>query len=53
MVTVLKEICNRYDAAEYFLKTINGKIEEICCHEKLFIEDVIYFHYLYFVVSFF
>lgn len=53
MVTVLKEICNSYDAAEDLLKTINGKIEEICSHEKLFIEDLIYFHYLYFAVSFF
>ena len=53
MVTVLKEIYNSYDAAEDLLKTINGKIEEICSHEKLFIEDLIYFHYLYFAVSFF
>ena len=53
MVTVLKEICNSYDAAEDLLKTINGKIEEICSHEKLFIEDLIYFHYLHFVLAFF
>ena len=37
---ILKDICNKYDGAEDFF---NEKIEELCSHEKLFLEEIIYF----------
>ena len=37
---VLKEICEKYDGEEDFL---NDRIEEICSHEKLSTEEIIYF----------
>ena len=36
---VFKEICDKFDGAGQF---INYSIEEICSHEKLFVEEVIY-----------
>ena len=49
--TVLKEASKKYDGAEEFM---NQKIEEICCQEKLSVEEVTYFVYeiLRVVVSF-
>ena len=44
---VLKEVSEKYDGAENFIK---NKIKEICSHEKLPAEEVIYF--LCFLVSF-
>ena len=37
---LLKEIHEKYDGAQDF---VNDKIEEICSHEKLSAEEVIYF----------
>ena len=37
---VLKEICEKYDGEEDFL---NDRIEEICSHEKLSTEEIVYF----------
>ena len=31
---VLKEICEKYERAEYF---INKKLDELCSHENLFL----------------
>ena len=48
---VLHKFCEKLDGAEEF---INQKIEEICCQEKLSVEEVTYFvcERLCFVVSF-
>ena len=40
--TVLHEVCENFDGAEEF---INQKIEEICCQEKLSVEEVTFFVY--------
>ena len=47
---VLHEVREKFDRAEEF---INQKIKEICCQEKLSVEEVTYFAYerLRFVVS--
>ena len=37
---LLRDICNKYVRAE---KYINEKIKEICSHEKLSVEEVVYF----------
>ena len=51
---VLKETCEKYGGAEDF---INDRIEEVCSHEKLSVEKVIFFllasYYSCFHVSFF
>ena len=39
---VLHEVCQKFNGAEEF---INQKIEEICCHEKLLVEEVTYYFY--------
>ena len=48
---VLQEVCEKFDGVEEFIKE---KIEEICCQEKLSLEEVTYFVYerLRFVISF-
>ena len=48
---VLYEVCQKFDGAGEF---INQKIEEVCCQEKLLVEEVPYFVYkrLHFVVGF-
>ena len=35
-------VCEEFSGAEVFIKK---KIEEICCHEKLSVEEVTYFVY--------
>ena len=37
---ILREICEKYDGAEDFT---NDRLEEICSHEKLSAQEVIYF----------
>ena len=37
---VLQEVCENFVGAEEFIKR---KIEEICCNEKLSVEEVTYF----------
>ena len=46
---LLKEIWDNYDGVEHF---INDRIVQICCHEKLSVEEVIYFLHLCFLVGF-
>ena len=48
---VLPKVCSKFDGAQEFIKE---KIEEICCQEKLSVEEVTYFvdERLCFVVSF-
>ena len=36
---VLHEVCEKFDGAEEFK---NQKIEEICCQERLLVEEVTY-----------
>ena len=43
----LTQICEKYDGAKSF---INERIEEICSHEKLSAEEVIYFLVSFFTV---
>ena len=48
---VLHEVCEKFDETREFIKE---KIEEICCQEKLLVEDVTYFVHkrLRFVVNY-
>ena len=47
---MVQKNCDKYDGAENLLKTIaiNKKIEDNCSHEKLSVEEVIYFWLLAF-----
>ena len=47
---LLREICEKYDGLEAF---INERIKEISSHEKLSVEEVIYFHVSFFTVYLF
>ena len=40
-------LCKKYEGEEDF---INKKLDEICSHEKLFSEEVIYFLFSFFTV---
>ena len=42
---VLKDASEKYEGAEEF---INGRIAEICSQEKLSVEELIYFLYIFF-----
>ena len=48
---MLPKVCQKFDGAQ---ESIKEKIEEICCQEKLSVEEVTYFvdERLCFVVSF-
>ena len=39
---ILQEVCEKFHGAEEFIK---DKIEEICCNEKLSVEELTYFVY--------
>ena len=47
-MNVIKEICEKYDGEEEFN---NDRIEEICSHEKLSVEEVIYFLLAFFKIK--
>ena len=47
-MNVIKEICEKYNGEEEFN---NDRIEEICSHEKLSVEEVIYFLLAFFKIK--